>query len=301
MRGFIYLTKEYNSDESELMHEGNPKIGIGKTIDTVRRFREHHNKGSKSTTNMRIIGDIECGDVDSVEANLHKKLKSLGFCVVNRKSEFGDIAIESRTEVFSGRRADTGEVISEKLILQILSTIVSGDEFLKMTKKEFKPHFLQEIVIRQILDSIENEEHSDVNIIAELCARFGKTLTYLEAFNRMENDVMIIPSYMHSVFTSYENEIIGEYKDEKIGKWSNFTQFKIIDTRENTETWTQKYRDNLGKSKLVVFVSLQSREDSFSKFDIIRNTDCDRKFILVDEADIGAPTQNSQKIIDYIG
>jgi hypothetical protein len=202
--------------------------------------------------------------------------------------------------VFSGRHIDTGEEVSEKLIFQILNSIVSDQEFIKITRKDFIPHFLQEIAIRQILDAYNNEVELDVNIIAELCARFGKTLTYLELFRRLENDVMIIPSYMHSVFTSFENEVIGKYKDETIGKWSNFVNFKVIDTR-NGDSWIEKYNENLGKSKLVVFVSIQTPEDSFGKFDVIKNTDSNRKFILIDEADFGAHTENSQKIIDYIG
>jgi hypothetical protein len=299
MKGFIYLTKEYNSDGQELKHNGLTKIGIGKSVDAERRFYEHHNKGSKSTTNMEFISDFECENMDYVESELHNKLKSLGFEVVKRKSQFGDIEIESRTEVFSGKHIDTGEELSEKLIYKILNSVVSGEEFIKITRNDFNPHFLQELAIRQILDSIDNEEESDVNIIAELCARFGKTLTYLELFKRLDNDVMIIPSYIHSVFTSFENEILGKYKDEQIGKWSNFVNFKVIDTREG-DKWIEKYNENLGKSKLVVFVSIQTPEDSFSKFDIIKETDSNRKFILIDEADFGAHTENSQKVIDYI-
>jgi hypothetical protein len=299
MKGFIYLTKEYNSDGQELKHNGSTKIGIGKSVDTERRFYEHHNKGSKSTTNMEFISDFECENMDYVESELHKKLKSLEFEVVKRKSQFGDIEIESRTEVFSGKHIDTGEELSVKLIYKILNSIVSGEEFIKITRKDFTPHFLQELAIRQILDAIDNEEETDVNIIAELCARFGKTLTYLELFKRLENDVMIIPSYIHSVFTSFENEILGNYKDEEIGKWSNFVNFKVIDTREG-DKWIEKYNENLGKSKLVVFVSIQTPESSFSKFDVIKNTEYNRKFILIDEADFGAHTENSQKVIDYI-
>jgi hypothetical protein len=300
MEGFIYLTKEFNSDGQELMHNGLPKIGIGKSIDSIRRFHEHHNKGSKSTTNMSFISDFYCQDMDHIERELHRKLKSIGYVVVNRRSQFGDIEIESRTEVFSGRNIDTGEVLSEKLIIDILKSIVSNEEFIKITRQEFIPHFLQEVGIRQIIDAIENESELDVNIIAELCARFGKTLTYLELFRRLDNDVMIIPSYMHSVFTSFGNEILGKYNDENIGRWSNFSNFKIIDTREDGDNWIKKYEDNLGKSKLVVFVSVRISEESFSKLDVIRNTDSSRKFILIDEADIGAHTTNSQKVIDYI-
>lgn len=187
-------------------------------------------------------------------------------------------------------QVDVSEVIK-------IAKIKLKDE--QISKIEFKPHFLQEITIRQCLDAIENETEDSVNLIAELCARFGKTLTYLELFRRLENDIMIIPSYVHSVFTSFENEIIGKYKDENIGKWTNFDGFKVIDTMKDNN-WEQKFNDNVGKCKLVVFVSAQSREDSFEKFDIIKNISNDRKFIVIDEADYGAWTENSQKVVDYL-
>lgn len=301
MKGFIYLTKEYNSDGAELLHNGLTKIGVGKTNDVNRRFLEHHNKGSKSTTQMRFIKDFETDNMDKTERKLHDILKSIGYSVVNRHSFVGDTEIESRTEVFSGKHIDTGEEISEKLILKILQSVVSNEEYIKINRNKFEPHILQEIMILSCLDAINNSKENYVNLIAELCARFGKTLTYLELFRRLDNDVMILPSYMHSVFTSFENEIIGKYSDEEIGKWSNFTNFKIIDTRdENSKDWQTKFSENLGKSKLVVFVSVQTREDSFSKFDIIKGVDSDRKLIVIDEADFGAHTENSQKVIDYI-
>ena len=67
MRGFIYLTKEFNSDGAELLHNGLPKIGIGKTNNLNRRFYEHHNKGSKSTTEVDFIKTFEVEDMDKVE------------------------------------------------------------------------------------------------------------------------------------------------------------------------------------------------------------------------------------------
>ena len=187
-------------------------------------------------------------------------------------------------------QVDVSEVIK-------VSRVKLQDDFI--SKETFTPHFLQEIAILQCLDAIENETSDSVNIIAELCARFGKTLMYLELFRRLDNDIMIIPSYVHSVFTSFENEIIGKYKDESIGKWSNFKGFKIVDTVLDNN-WEQKFNSNVGKSKLVIFVSAQSREDSFDKFDIIKNISSDRKFVVIDEADYGAWTENSQKVVDYI-
>ena len=63
MKGFIYLTKEFNSDGVELKHNDITKIGVGKTNDLSRRFKEHHNKGSKSTTEVDFIKTFEVDNV----------------------------------------------------------------------------------------------------------------------------------------------------------------------------------------------------------------------------------------------
>jgi hypothetical protein len=298
MEGYIYLTQEFNSDGEPLKHNSLEKMGIGKSINTSQRFLQHHNKGSKSTIGMNWLNEFFVSDMDFVESELHRILKSLGFFVVNRISINGQTRIKSKTEVFSGTHIDTGEEISEKLIFDILKSIVSGEEYIKITNEEFNPHFLQDVFLAMVLDAIENgEEDKVVVMLAELCARFGKTLTYLELFRLIDNDVMIIPSFVHSVFTSFEKEIVGKYKDENIGKWSNFKGFKIIDTLTNPN-WKEKFEENLGKNKMVVFISVQ--KETLNEFDIIRNVDSNRKFILVDEADMGAWTSNSQKVVDYV-
>lgn len=62
-------------------------------------------------------------------------------------------------------------------------------------RKTFVPHFLQKVVNCQILDIIDNDINES-NIIAELCARFGKTLDFLELWNEFSIygiDTMILP------------------------------------------------------------------------------------------------------------
>lgn len=261
------------------------KIGeTGSINDRSVKDRIYEQPNSTDTEPLLLLFIIDCKSY--IERGIIKNAKELESYLHKYFSEkqWKDGA---GTEWY---QVDVSEVIK-------ISKIKLGDEYI--SKKEFKPHFLQEVAILQCLDIIESETEYSVNIIAELCARFGKTLTYLELFKRLENDIMIIPSYVHSVFTSFENEILGKYKDENIGKWSNFAGFKVIDTVQDND-WEEKLKNNLGKSKLVIFISVQSREDSLNKFDTIKEISSDRKFIVVDEADFGAWTESSQKVIDYI-
>lgn len=173
--------------------------------------------------------------------------------------------------------------------------VKTGDEIISLNT--FKPHFLQEIAIRKILDT--SSINNSVNVISELCARFGKTLTYLELLKRSNSDILILPSFVHSVFTSFKNEIVGKFNDENIGKWTNFFGYKVIDTIED-DSWSEKLSLNLGKNKMIIFVSLQTPEESLSKFDCIKNISGERKIIVIDEADFGAYTCKSNSIISYL-
>jgi hypothetical protein len=305
MKGYIYITKEFNSDGQELKHNGLTKIGIGKTNDLDRRFYEHSHRGSKATAGVQFIDNFEVSNMDKTERGIHTQLKRLGFEVVIRTSTNINSDSSSRTEVYSGLSnldidgvVKKGDEISEKLVKRLLKGIVSEEEFININLMTFRPHLLQEIIIRQILSlSIKN---TTINAIAELCARFGKTLTYLELFKRMDDvDVMIIPAFVHSVFSSFEGEIVGKYQDENIGKWLNFNGFKVINTVTDTK-WEEKFNKNLGNCKMVVFVSLQTPEENLQKFDVLQKLEGRRKFILIDEADFGAYTFKSKNVISYL-
>jgi hypothetical protein len=261
------------------------KIGeTGSINDRSIKDRIYEQPNSTDTEPLLLLFIIDCKRY--INAGIIKSAKEL-------ESHLHGIFADRQWKDGAGTewyRVDVSEVIK-------MAKIKLRDD--SISKLDFVPHGLQEIAILKFLDAIENETEDSVNIIAELCARFGKTLTYLELFRRLDNDIMIIPSYIHSVFTSFENEIVGKYKDESIGKWSNFDGFKIIDTTKDN-FWQKKFGENLGKSKMVVFISAQSREDSLHKFDIIKEVSSDRKFIVIDEADFGVWTENSQKIVDYV-
>ena len=270
---------------SDYVQKSIVKIGeTGSINDRSVKDRIYEQPNSTDTEPLLLLFVIDCKSY--IERGIIKNAKELE-SYLHRYFSNMQWRDGAGTEWFQANVSEVIKVLRVKLCDESIS------------KKTFFPHFLQEVAMCQCMDAIENETESSVNIIAELCARFGKTLTYLEVFRRLENDIMIIPSYVHSVFTSFENEILGDYKDENIGKWTNFQGFKIIDTIQDG-SWEEKLKQNLGKCKLVIFISVQSREESFDKFDIIRNIHNNRKFTVIDEADFGAWTESSQKVIDYI-
>lgn len=269
---------------SDYIQKGIVKIGETGSLhgDRCVKDRIYEQPNSTDTEPILLLFVLDCKKY--VEDGILKNAKELEYFL---HKYFDD------RHWLDGAGTEWFKVAVEEVISLI--RIKTGDE--KVSLKTFKPHFLQEVVIRQILDASKGKDHT--NIIGELCARFGKTLTYLELFNRMESDVLILPSYVHSVFSSFEAEIVGKYHDEKIGKWTNFLGWKVIDTIEDVN-WLDKFNENIGKSKIVVFVSLQTPDESLSKFDCLRNLDSKRKMIVIDEADFGAYTTKSNNVISYI-
>jgi hypothetical protein len=158
-------------------------------------------------------------------------------------------------------------------------------------RKDFVPSFFQELSIARFMDAIENSESESFLGLAELCARFGKTKTFLEMFRRVNqkygNDVLILPAYVLTVFPSFSKEI-----DETL----QFKDMLFLDSRDSD--YEETLNKFLGKKQIVIGVSLHMED--LEKLKAIKNIESNRKFLLIDEADFGAHTDKSKKVIDFI-
>jgi len=158
-------------------------------------------------------------------------------------------------------------------------------------REEFSPSFFQELAIAKFMDAIENSESENFIGLAELCARFGKTKTFLELFRRINqkygNDVLILPAYVLTVFPSFSKEI-----DETM----QFKDMLFLDSRDSD--YEETLNKFIGKKQIVIGVSLHMED--LEKLKAIKNIESNRKFLLIDEADFGAHTEKSKKVINFI-
>ena len=138
--GSIYFTDEYNSDGEILKHNGLNKKGIGRSNDNVRRFHEHHNRGSKASVGIHFSDVINCDEVGIsdkiVERKLHKTVLKLGFKNIDRTSHYEENILKSTTEVFSGKAnkdvegvCRKGDQLTDDLLLNIIKNIYNVDLF----------------------------------------------------------------------------------------------------------------------------------------------------------------------------
>jgi hypothetical protein len=127
-------------------------------------------------------------------------------------------------------------------------------------------------------------------ILAELCARFGKTIWSSAVAVEMDVDLVIVTSYVTTVFTSFQNDIT---------QFSQFAAYEHIDTRDND--YEEKVADALANGKKVfAYLSLNQSEYRQDRIDYLTGLECS-KMLIVDEADFGAhQVKQALPLIDKI-
>jgi hypothetical protein len=130
-------------------------------------------------------------------------------------------------------------------------------------------------------------------IMAELAARFGKTLLYLALFGQLEEQVMVVGSYYLTALSSFKKEC---YLYEQ---FSNFVALSLY-----SDSFQSDFSYNLAQGKkIVVVVSLCGDKTGNS----LRNdnarflSEFSNKITVIDEADYGAHTKNCVPFVNLIG
>jgi hypothetical protein len=131
-------------------------------------------------------------------------------------------------------------------------------------------------------------------IMAELAARFGKTLEFLALFLATKYKVMVVGTYYLTALSSFKKEV-SLYKE--------FSDFVVLELK--SETFQEEFESNLNlNKKIVVLASLcGDKEVDHSMRNqnahlIEQFTD---KITVIDEADYGAHTESCVPFVNRIG
>lgn len=269
---YIYTTKSAKKD-------GWFKVGYT-SIDADSRIKQQDNESNFEK--LEKVFDIDITDAWNDKIRRFPELEGrLPDKMIHR---------ELRLEGFPEREDKSREWFQTGTIDHIQKAIqkVVHEDVLRTS---FQPSFFQELVIRKFMDAIENSETDQYLGLAELCARFGKTKTFLELFRRINakygNDVLILPAYVLTVFPSFSKEI------------DDTTQFKdmiFIDSRD--DDYAKSISKHIGNKLIVIGVSLHS--ENMERLSPIKNIDNSRKFLVIDEADFGAHTDKSRGVLSNI-
>ena len=123
-----------------------------------------------------------------------------------------------------------------------------------------------------VLEAIEDDKNT---IVAELCARFGKTIWSGSLIREIEIPLTIVASYVLTSFTSFKKDL------------SSFEQFRdliLVDAAD--EDWAVQVVNGLEAGlQVVVMLSMCNGERRQDRINFLFGQDC-RKMLIIDEADL---------------
>lgn len=180
---------------------------------------------------------------------------------------------------------------------------IDADTLITRVNKELSKHnqplpdaglsTLQYNVANDVIDAVSNGK---TTIMAELCARFGKTIWSGVMIRELNRPLNIVASYVLTSFTSFINDL------------TSFEQFKDlvhVDTKD--EDYEARVSAALDAGKQVVaYVSMCKGEKREGRIETLYDMDVDR-LLIVDEADYGVhkagqatPLINAQREDDIV-
>lgn len=165
-------------------------------------------------------------------------------------------------------------------------------EYLKndIKKRDAKLTIWQQEALDKFISLLDEDKKK---IMAELAARFGKTLLYLALFGQLDEQVMVVGSYYLPSLFSFKKECY---------LYEQFSNFVVLDLYSDTFQSDFSYNLTQGK-KIVVVVSLCGDKKGNS----LRNDNArflskfSNKITVIDEADYGAHTKNCVSFVNLIG
>ena len=128
-------------------------------------------------------------------------------------------------------------------------------------------------------------------ILAELCARFGKTIwSGAVAVELEETELVVVASYVKTVFTSFAKDLV---------QFNQFSNHIHINTADNN--YQEKIEEALANNKKVVaYLSLANGSKRQERIDFLFDRK-HTKMLVVDEADFGAhQIKQAKPLVDKI-
>ena len=190
------------------------------------------------------------------------------------------------------RKGTTGEV--HTIPQELMSLKVS--KFLSEQGQELMSAGLSTDQYEQAEKVIAAYNNGSRTILSELCARFGKTIWSSVVATETEQELVVVASYVKTVFTSFASDIV---------RFEQFKEYVHVDTGE--ADYQKKIRQAFKDGKKVfAYLSLCGGGKRQERIDFLFSL---RKLrmLIVDEADFGAyrekqslPLQSARKNSDFV-
>jgi hypothetical protein len=271
-RLFIYLWEDVTLPGSCKFGQRWVYAGLDAVADCNTRIRSSldSQKWKYAEGKINVIGIWDVSDLAKRVGMFNKKAKvddyirAMGLPRRKHRSEFHDISGNEMKGIINKRLVELRQSLPE----------VSLSTKQYQVAVETIGHFLRGVKV----------------VLAELCARFGKTIWSSVVAVEMDVDLVIVTSYVTTVFTSFQNDITS---------FSQFAEYEHIDTRD--VDYEEKVADALANDKKVfAYLSLNQSEYRQDRIDYLTGLECS-KMLIVDEADFGAhQVKQALPLIDKI-
>ena len=191
---------------------------------------------------------------------------------VNRCYMHGRVDDHIRAHV-GFRKEKTGEVhtlSSDELIVRV-------NEVLKKANAPLPEVGLAQWQYDAAVNVLTAVDQGSNTIVAELCARFGKTIWGGVLTKETGAPLTIIASYVQTVMTSFKKDLSG---------FDQFRGFVLVDTKDGD--YQQQITDGLTQGKQVIaLISMCNGGKRQDRIDFLFGQPVN-KLVLIDEADFGA-------------
>jgi hypothetical protein len=157
--------------------------------------------------------------------------------------------------------------------------VIRVNEFLAEQGQPLPVAGLSTLQYNTAVDIVDQINFGKRRILAELSARFGKTIWSGAVADEIDADLIVVASYVHTVFTSFAKDL------------TSFDQFKNmvhVDTKE--DGYEKKIEDALEDGKKVVaYLPTTKGDKRQDRIDFLfdENLFVNRRLLLIDEADYG--------------
>lgn len=254
------LPAGYSWATDEMIANEETKDGQASTGDVIGRVKAF------ATTGRQIILDVI---IDPFFTAQHQDK------VLNewRDENENGVKLDKTKRTREGMKYKNAEAFAELKIRRILA-------LKSLTKDPYAGAiecFLNTSQFAQLAKAIELYRNGSRKILADLCARFGKTIWSAAIGRMLDVDVTIVSAYVKTVFASFGSDLI---------KYKQFAEYVHINM-EDPEHQSKIKNAIKNEKKVIVYLSLCQGSKRDSRIEFLGKLKCS-KFWIIDEADYGA-------------
>lgn len=270
-RMFVYAWYEKTNDQETKFGQRFVFAGQDPYIECLKRVREsigvRKDLFDDGTIVLSMIWDVtELADKNGMMDN---------------KSKFDDFL---RTKIGKRKQGEVHNMASEILVEKVNDIL----------REEGQPRPEVNLSTAQYDDAVtvlKGIEEGKRRILAELSARYGKTIWSAAVAVESGIPVVVVSSYVLTSFTSFKNDV---------RKFKQFQEIEIVDTQE------KGYQDKVDRfvtdgKQVMLFLSLCNGRGRDERINYLKSIEV-QKLVFVDEADYGAHKKGQfEALQDMVG